>query len=79
MEKLIDGYASNSEAVDKQELNLCLGPCFDLTLSATEAIKIFDDRSKIRSDQNQASADAPEPEKPTPGSRSAKTENTTRR
>lgn len=63
---MIDGYASNSEAVDKQEFNLCLGPCFDLTLSATEAIRIFDDRSKIRSDQNRAVADAPESQKPAP-------------
>ncbi len=63
MEELIDGYASNPEAVDNHELNLCLGPCFDLTLSATEAIKLFDKRSKKRSDQNQVAADTPESEK----------------
>jgi hypothetical protein len=65
MNKLIDGYASRSEAGDKHEMNLYLGPCFDLTLSATEAIKIFDDRSKKRPDQSQAVPDATEPEKST--------------
>ena len=65
MNKMIDDYASRLEVRDKYEMNLCLGPCFDLTLSATEAIKIFDDRSKMRSAQSQAALDAPEPETPT--------------
>jgi hypothetical protein len=65
MNKSIDDYASRSEVRDKHEMNLYLGPCFDLTLSATEAIKIFDDRNKMRSGQSQAAPDAPEPEKPT--------------
>jgi hypothetical protein len=65
MNKLIDDYASRSEGRDKHEMNLYLGPCFDLTLSATEAIKIFDDRSKIQSGQNQAAPDATEAEKTT--------------
>lgn len=65
MNKSIDGYASHSEAWDKPEMNLYLGPCFDLNLSATEAIKIFDERRKMRSAQSQATPDAPEPETPT--------------
>ncbi len=65
MDKLIDRYASRSDAWDKDEMNLYLGPCFDLTLSATEAIKIFDERSKMRSDQSQAAPEVPEPEKST--------------
>lgn len=65
MNKLIDGYAFRTERRDRHEMNLYLGPCFDLTLSATEAIKIFDDRSKMRSDQSQTAPDATEPEKST--------------
>lgn len=62
MNKMIDDYASRPEVRDKHEMNLYLGPCFDLTLSATEAIKIFDVRIKIRSAQSQPAPDAPEPE-----------------
>ncbi|MGD9009555.1 MAG: hypothetical protein PVG41_16635 [Desulfobacteraceae bacterium] len=62
MNKLIDGYASRTEGRYKHEMNLYLGPCFDLTLSASEAIKIFDDRRKMRSGQSQAAPDATEPE-----------------
>jgi hypothetical protein len=62
MNKLIDGYASRTEGRDKHDMNLYLGPCFDLTLSAAEAIKIFDSRSKMRPSQSQAAPDATEPE-----------------
>lgn len=65
MNKFIDGYASCSKVRDKHEMYLHLGPCFDLTLSATEAIKVFDERSKKRSGQNQSATDATDPEKPT--------------
>lgn len=65
MNKMIDDYASRSEVRDKHEMKLYLGPCFDLTLSATEAIRIFDDRSKMRSAQSQTAPDAPEFEKST--------------
>ena len=64
MNKSIDDYASRSEVRDKHEMNLYLGPCFDLTLSATEAIKIFDDRSEVQSSQSQAALSAPKPGKP---------------
>jgi hypothetical protein len=64
MNKLIDGYAFRSEVQDKHEMNLYLGPCFDLTLSATEVIKIFDDRRKLRPGQSHAAPDATEREKP---------------
>jgi hypothetical protein len=64
MNKSIDDYASRSEVRDKHEMNLYLGPCFDLTLSATEAIKIFDDRSKVPSGQSQSAPSAPKPGKP---------------
>jgi hypothetical protein len=64
MNKLIDGYASRSEVRDKHGMNLYLGPCFDLTLSATEVIKIFDDRSKMGPGLGQAAPDATGPEKP---------------
>jgi hypothetical protein len=54
MNKLMNSHASRPEARDKQEMNLSQGLCFDLTLSATEILKIFDDPRIIRPDQRRA-------------------------
>jgi hypothetical protein len=57
MNKSMDSHAYRPEAKDKHKMHLYLGPCFDLTLSAMEAIKIFEDQRKIRPDQSRAETD----------------------
>jgi hypothetical protein len=64
MNKLVDGHASRPQTRDTHDMNLYLGPCFDLTLSATEVIRIFDDRRKTRLDRHRAATDKPVSELP---------------
>jgi lipopolysaccharide assembly outer membrane protein LptD (OstA) len=57
MNKSADSHAIPLEVKDKHEMHLYLGPCFDLTLSASEAIQIFDDRRKTGADQGRVATD----------------------
>lgn len=62
MDKSINGNTSHSEAWQEQGKILFLGPCFDMTLSAAEAIQVFDGRNKVRTDCKRSTAKSPDPD-----------------
>ena len=62
MEKSTNGNPSHSEVCQEHGKNLFLGLCFDLTLTASEAIQVFDDRSKVQTDCKRSTVESPEPE-----------------
>jgi hypothetical protein len=66
MNKGPDDLAPNSEARQKFDCELFQGPCFDLDLTATEAIEVFEEKKNQQTRRMSATVNPPKAVVPVP-------------
>lgn len=66
MNKGPDDLVPNTEAQQKFDCELLQGPCFDLDLTATEAIEVFEEKKKLQTRRMPATVIPPKAVVPVP-------------